>query len=161
MFFMGTDMFEGDGAAATFHSLIKSNGNGQVLAKVYATSGMTAKRMYVMTHMYSTANNGYFQPLAATASNKGLPGIASAAIASGCVGWVTIRGQALDVSSPATIEMTGSIGHAIFWGGASGMGASSSAYLGQVHQIGFLIEEATATLVADIFLTGNAYAQSQ
>ena len=160
MFFTGTDMIEGDGAAATFHALIKSQGNGQVVAETYATSGMTAKRPYVMTYQYTTSGNGWFQPLAISASNKGLVGIASAAIASGCMGWVTVRGQVLNASSPATVQMNGSMGHAVYWAGASGLAASSSAYIGALHQIGFLIEEATATYAANIFLTGNQIAQS-
>ena len=82
-------------------------------------------------------------------------GVASAAIASGCVGWVTVRGVVEDASSPATVEFTGSIGHAVFFTDSSGLGASSSAYLGAMHQCGFLIEEATATLAINIFLTGN------
>jgi hypothetical protein len=162
MFFIGTDMFEGDGAAATFHSLIKTDTNGRVLVKVYATSGMTSKDIFVITQMYTTESAGtqWLQPLVHTASNKGLVGIASASIAAGCVGWVTVRGPVDNVSSPATVEMTGSIGHAISWFGASGIGASSSAYSGAVHQIGFLLEEATGTLAANVFLTGNQYAQS-
>ena len=159
--FVGTDMFEGDGADATFNSLIKSHGNGQVVVKVYATSGMTAKRMYPLMYQYTTSDNGWFQPQVMSASNVGLPGIASAAIASGCVGWVTIRGQVSDASSPATVGFTGSIGHAVYWGGASGIGATSSAYVGAAHQIGFLIETSVTGLVAcDIFLTGNEHAQS-
>ena len=66
MFFTGTDFFEGDGAGATFHANIKSHGNGRVVVKTYATSGMTAKRMYLMQYMYTTSNNGWFQPLVAS-----------------------------------------------------------------------------------------------
>ena len=90
-----------------------------------------------------------------------MPGIASAAIASGCEGWVTIRGPVSSASSPATLLMTGSIGHAVYWdptatGALGGLTASSSAYVGALHQVGFLLSTSvTGTLVADIFLTGN------
>jgi hypothetical protein len=163
MFFTGTDMFEGDGAAATFNTVIKSQGDGQVVVKTYATSGMTAKRAYFMHQFYTTSGTGWFQPRVASILAGGLPGIASAAIASGCVGWVTVRGQVSDASFPASIEGTGSIGHAVFilthaTGALGGLGASSSAYLGASHQIGFLIETSvTATLATDIFLTGNEH----
>lgn len=162
MFFAGTDMFEGDGDAATFAANIKSVGSdGQVVVKVYATSGMTAKALYPLSFYYTTSGNCWFQPMIMSASNCGLPGIASGAIASGCVGWVTVRGKVTDASSPATVMFTGSIGHAVYWGGASGMGATSSAYIGAIHQIGVLMETSvTGTIACDIFLTGNPRAQS-
>ena len=165
MFFIDTDFAEGN-EDGTFTIHLKSGGNGQILVKVYATSGMTAKRMYPLGYFYSTSANGWFSPIGAStagASQKGLPGIASEGIATGCVGWVTIRGTVLDASSPATVDFTGSIGNAITWAGASGMSASSSSYIGAVHQIGFLIEDLStvgATNAANIFLTGNCYAES-
>ena len=165
MFFTGTDMFEGDGAAATFQTLIKSDTDGRILAKTYAESGMTAKRAYFMHTHYNSAGNGWYQPVVASTLAGGLPGIASDVIASGCIGWVTIRGKVTDASSPASIEMTGSVGHSVFilthgTGALGGMGASSSAYLGASHQIGFLIESsANASYAHTIFLTGNITCQ--
>ena len=155
MFFVGTDMFED----STLTANIKSDGAGRVLAKVYATSGMVTRTAYHIDLAYTTntgAGLSWFQPRD-VGSTIGLVGISSGAIASGCVGWVTIRGQVTATAS-ATVEFTGSIGHAVFFTTASGVGASSSAYLGLTHQIGFLMEEATATLSCDIFLTGNTYA---
>jgi len=49
-------------------------------------------------------------------------GIASVVIASGCVGWVTLRGPVSGACSPATVEFTGSIGHAVFFADESGNG---------------------------------------
>jgi hypothetical protein len=154
MFFVGTDFAESGG---TFSANIKSDGAGRILAKVYATSGMLTKTGYLLNYQYTTSDNGWFQPMAA-GSNYGLFGIASDAIASGCVGWVTIRGPVDNASSSATVQFTGSIGHAVFFTTASGMGASSSAYVAFPHQIGVLLEEATATYAVNICLTGNAYA---
>ena len=158
MFFTGTDMFEGDGDAATFHAIIKSHGNGQVVVKTYATSGWTAKRPYILSYYCATDDNiPWFSPIPSGVGAVGLVGVASGAIASGCVGWVTVRGTVIDASAPASVDFTGSIGDAVFYTDTSGMGASSSAYLGAAHQIGFLIEDlaAGATNVVNIFLTGN------
>ena len=165
MFFIGTDTFAGDGTDTTFTANIKSiPASGQVVVKVYATSGMTAKRMYPLSFKYSSDTAGWFAPIGvstAAASQQGLPGIASAAIASGCVGWVTVRGPVTAASSKATDKFTGECGHAVFWGGATGMAASSSAYIGALHQIGFLLTSATGgAAAANIFLTGNEIARS-
>ncbi|KKK48024.1 hypothetical protein LCGC14_3149310, partial [marine sediment metagenome] len=126
--------------------------------------GMLAKGPYVMSHMYATDDGAaWFQPMTVTGSLKGLVGVASAAIASGCIGWVTVRGLVDDASSPASVDFTGSIGDAVFFAGTSGLGASSSTYLGAVHQIGFLAEDLStvgATNQANIFLTGNQLAQA-
>ena len=159
MFFTGTDMFEGDGAAATFHSVIKSGGNGLVLAKVYASSNLVAKTPYNVKIGYATGGANWFQATEPTASNIGLIGIPSAAIASGCVGWVTIRGIVNDVACPAE-SLTGSVGKAIYQKGA-GLGATGSAYIGAAHQVGIQITTATnSSTTGTILLTGNFYAQS-
>lgn len=154
MFFTGTDFFE---SGATNSATIKSDGAGRILCEVYATSGMLAKSIYHIGQFYTTSGDRWLQPYT-IGSKTGLVGIASGAIASGCVGWVTIRGPVDDASSSATVQFTGSIGHAVFFADGSGMGASSSAYAGLSHQIGFLLEEGTGTYVANIFLTGNTNA---
>jgi len=154
MFFTGTDYVESGG---TFSANLKSGGDGRILCKVYATSGWLAKTLQHVSYNYTTSDNTWFQPKA-VGSGKGLVGIASDAIASGCLGWVTVRGPVTDASSSATVQFTGSIGHAVFFCDASGMGASSSAYLGLDHQIGVLLEMATGTQAANIFLMGNVYA---
>lgn len=151
MFFTGTDFFESGG---TYSATIKSDGAGRILCYVYATSGMLTKTAYHIGQFYTTSGTCWLQPYT-VGSKTGLVGISSGAIASGCCGWVTIRGPVDDASSSATVQFTGSIGHAVFLADASGMGASSSAYAGLSHQIGVLLEEATGTYVANIFLTGN------
>jgi hypothetical protein len=161
MFFTGTDNFEGDGASATFHAVIKSGTNGKQWVRVYATSGCVDQVPYICRYNYTTSGNGWFQPAAlATNPAAGLLGIPSGAIASGCVGWLQVRGAC--TCTGAAASFTGSIGHAVYWGGATGLGATGSAYVGAQHQVGFLLDEygGGGTNVADIFLTGNAYAQS-
>ena len=49
MFFTGMDMFEGDGAATTYQTLIKSDTDGRILAKTYAESGMTEREHILCT----------------------------------------------------------------------------------------------------------------
>jgi len=163
MLFVDSDFNEGD---STFSSNLKSGGNGQIMVKVYACSGMVTKCMYPVGIQYTTSGNGWFQPLGAStgaASQAGLVGIASDGIASGCVGWATVRGKVADAVAYASVDFTGSIGNAVTWWGASGMSASSSAYIGAIHQIGFLTEDLSTvgyTNVVNIFLTGNMHAQS-
>ena len=160
MFFTGTDMFEGDGAAATFHSVIKSAGNGKVVAKVYASSNLVAKTPYIVRMFYATGATQWLQATELTTSHIGLVGIPDSAIASGCVGWITVRGIVDDAAAPAT-SFTGSVGKAIYWGGATGIGCTGSAYIGAAHQIGIMITTAAnSSTTATIYLTGNMYAQS-
>ena len=160
MFFTGTDMFEGDGAAATFHSVIKSGGNGLVMAKVYASSNLVAKTPYNVNVAYGTESvANWFRCTEPTASNIGLIGIPSAAVASGCVGWVTIRGVVEDVAFPAE-SLTGSVGTAIYQKSA-GLGGTGSAFIGAVHQVGInLVTVGNESTTGTIYLTGNLYAQS-
>jgi len=160
MFFTGTDMFEGDGAAATFHSLIKSAGNGKVVAKVYASSNLVMGTPYVVRTAYATGGGAWFQATELAASSIGLVGIPTTAIASGCVGWVTVRGIVDDAQAPAE-SFTGSVGKAIYWGGATGIGCSSTTYIGAAHHVGIMITTAAnASTTCTILLTGNMYARS-
>ena len=161
MFFTGTDMFEGDGAAATFHSLIKSAGNGKVVAKVYASSNLVAKTPYMVRPYYSTADANWFQATELSASGVGLVGIPSMAIASGCVGWVTVRGIVDDAIGAAT-SFTGSVGKAVYHQGATGIGCAASTYAGLPWQIGIQLTTVTnQSTTATIYLTGNMYARQE
>lgn len=156
MFFVDTDFVEVDG---TFSANIKSDGAGRIVCKVYATSGCVLGTPYRVAYAYTTSGNGWLQPHVLDASEKGLVGIASAAIASGCEGWITVRGPVTGAQGAAT-SLTGSIGHAVYWGGATGIGATGSAFQGLVHQIGVLAEYVNESTTANIFLTGNLFAQS-
>jgi hypothetical protein len=159
MFFVDTDFHEGDGAAATFHARIKSGGNGSLWAQVYASSGCVSRTPHFVSYGYTTSGNGWLQATAISASQVGIIGLPSGAIASGCVGWVQIRGAFDNVAGPAT-SFTGSIGHAVYWGGATGLGATGSAYRGLPYHVGFLLEGVSSSTTANIFLAGNLYAQS-
>lgn len=160
MFFVDSDFFEGDGAAATFGVSLKSGGNGQVFVKVYATSGMIAKNVYIIEQNYTTADSYWMQPrVIATNPSAGLLGIPNTVVASGCVGWVQVRGP-VSAASFATASQTGEVGHAVFWASASGLKSTGSAYIGAVHQVGVLLEEIAGGNSANIYLSGKMYAQS-
>ena len=161
MFFVDSDFFEGDGADATFSARLKSGGNGKILVQVYATSGMVAKSPYRVDYGYTTSGNGWFIPQSmATNPMAGLIGVASDVCASGCVGWVQIRGP-IEAVSFAVASQTGSIGDAVSWASAAGLKATSSTYIGAVHQVGILTAQATGTNTGDIFLVGNCNAESR
>lgn len=155
MFFVNSDFYE-DG---TFAANLKSDGGGAIAVKVYATSGCVAKTPYWVTYRYPESGSHYMQATGLNASVKGLIGVASAAITSGCVGWVTIRGPVTDAAGAAT-SFTGSTGHSVYWGGATGIGATGSAFHGLIHQVGFLLEDTSSSTTANIFLVGNLNAQS-
>jgi len=159
MFFVNSDFIEGE---ATFAANLKSGGDGKVLVEVYATSGMVAKSPYRIDYGYTTNTGGrWLQPQAmATNPMVGLIGVASDVCASGCLGWVQIRGPILAVSF-AVASQTGSIGDAVSWASAAGLKATSSTYIGAVHQVGVFISEATGTNTGDILLVGNCYAESR
>jgi len=157
MFFVDSDFRESGG---TFSVTLKSNGAGAIAVKVYASSGCVVKNPYFVSYGYTTNTSGlWFQATAIGASQKGVLGVASAAIASGCCGWVTIRGPVTDAAGPAT-SFTGSCGHSVYWGGATGIGCTGSAFQGLAHQVGFLLEGTNASTTANIFLTGNLFGQS-
>jgi hypothetical protein len=157
MFFVNSDFAEGDG---TFSAQLKNAGDGRIMAKVYASGGCVSRTPYYVSYGYTTNTSAcWFQATVLTASLKGLLGVASDVIASGCMGWVTIRGPVDDAAGPAT-SFTGSCGHSVYWGGATGIGATSSAYVGYVHQVGVLMQDTNSSTTANIFLTGNLQAQS-
>ena len=156
MFFVNSDFVE----TGTFGANIKSGGDGRILVRAYASSGCVSRNPYFVSYGYTTNTSAcWFQATALSASQKGLLGVASDVIASGCMGWVTIRGPVDNAAGPAT-SFTGSCGHSVYWGGATGIGATGSAYLGLVHQVGVLLEDTNSSTTANIFLSGNLMAQS-
>lgn len=163
MIFSGTDMFEGD---STFSQGLKSGANGALYARVYCTSGMLTKSPYILKSVYATGVGMWYGAASLTGfgdSWTGLIGIASGAIASGCMGWAQIRGVVENATSPTSVDFVGSIGHAIYWGGASGLGCTTSVYTGDPTEVGMLIagsSDATATNVATILLTAQEKALS-
>ena len=90
------------------------------------------------------------------ASARTVIGIPPVAITSGCAGWFQIRGKVTGAQG-ATASFNGSYGHAVYWGGATGIGATDSQYNGALHQIGFLVEDVGGggSTTADIWLEGR------
>jgi len=127
------------------------SGGPKVSVKAYATSGMVANTPY----MVQFAGSGYNASILA-ASNYAYVGVheGGKALASGCTGWVQIRGPVDDVQF-GTADASGSQGHAVFWGAAA-VGASSSAFEGlhKVGQIGVLLESVDESTTANLYLTG-------
>jgi len=153
-FFVDSDFLESDG---TFSANLKSDGAGQILCKVYVSSGCVINTPYIVDYRYTTSGAGWLTATGLAASMRGLLGVASTAIASGCVGWITVRGPVNNVQGAAT-SFTGSVGHAVYWAGATGLGASTSTYIGLAYQVGVLLEETDASTTANIYLTGNLVA---
>jgi len=124
-------------------------GNGKVFVEAYATSGMVADTPYAIQF----GGSGYTATILA-ASIYAYVGVPESVTASGCVGWVQIRGERDGVQG-GTTDFKGSQGHAIFWGAAA-LGASTSAYAGLKHQVGILLEDlgGGGSTTANIYLTG-------
>ena len=122
MLLVGSDFIDND---ASFNTQLKREG-AKVFVQTYATSGMVADTPYAVQFMGSGYN-----ATALAASIYAYVGVHKdgEALASGCVGWVQIRGNVENVQAAAT-SVTGSVGHAVYWAGATGLGASSSANTG-------------------------------
>lgn len=90
---------------------------------------------------------------ALAASTYGVVGVANDAITSASWGWIQVEGKCSDVQCGAG-DCLGSVGHAVFWGAAA-LGASTSAYLGVLSQVGILLEEVNASTTCTIYLTGT------
>lgn len=135
---------------ASFNSQMRA-GNGNVSLRAYATSGMVADTPYAVQWMGS----GYNATILAASiyAYVGVPE-GGKAVASGCMGWVQVRGYRTGVQG-GTTDFMGSQGHSIFWGAAA-LGASTSAYQGLLHQVGVLMEDlgGGASTTANIYLTG-------
>jgi len=140
------DNINNDGSS--FNTSFRS-GNGKAFVQAYATSGMVANTPYAVTF----AGSGYAATVLA-ASIYAFVGVPERVTASGCVGWVQIRGHVEDVQASAA-ESTGSVGHIIQWH-AGTICASSSTYLGDptLGDIGMLTQEAAASTTLNIWLTG-------
>jgi hypothetical protein len=105
------------------------------------------------TPVYCLPMGSGLMATALAASTYGVVGVANEAVSSGCMGWIQIEGKASDVQCGAA-DCVGSVGHAVFWG-ATALGASTSAYLGVLSQVGMLLEEVNASTTCTIYLTGT------
>ena len=135
---------------ASFNTHMRS-GNGKVYLEAYATSGMVADTPY----MVQWGGSGYNASILA-ASNFAYVGVPDdgKAVASGCLGWVQVRGYVSGVQC-GTTDLLASQGHSVFWGAAA-LGASTSLYEGLDHQVAVLMEDlgGGASTTGNIFLTG-------
>ena len=143
---------DGADAVGSFNTQIKTDRSGKAYVNAYATSGGVIDTPYVLLWHGS----GY----AATALGTGIRGkigIPGETVGSGSLAWYQVRGFASDVQGAATSFTAGSFGHAIYWGGATGLGCSASAYVGVASQVGILMEDLGAganSTTANIWLTG-------
>ncbi len=153
MIFVGTDAFEGN--ASTYLSpMLKSAGGGKVQVMTYASQG--ASKGVLMNYNYSTSYEGW-NATALAASVKGVFGYAESSIASGCQGWVTIRGP-VDNAQAAAASFTGSLGHGVYFT-ATGIGATTTTYVGAPSQVAILREYVNESTTANIYIVGNMYAE--
>jgi len=150
MLLVGSDYIDND---SSFNTVMRKDGD-RVFVKAYATSGAAAN-----TPKYILWSGSCFAATAVVASAYGYIGVVqdANAIASGCVGWVQIRGLVSDCQAYAAAGFTGSVGHSVFILGTTvGLGATGSAYVGNpdIGQCGVLAQYANSSTTADIFLTG-------
>lgn len=142
---------DGADVVGSFNTQIKTDRSGKAYVYAYAVGGAALKTPKALLWMGS----GY----AATALNTGMNarvGIPGAVIASGCVGWFQIRGFCSDVQGAAT-SFSGSFGHAVYWGGATGLGASASAWVNVPSQVAVLAEDVGGggSTTANLWLVGD------
>lgn len=137
-----------DSDSSSFNTTFRS-GNGKAFVQAYAAGGMVADTPYAIQY----AGSGYNATILA-ASIWAYVGVPDRVTASGCVGWVQIRGERDGVQC-GTTDCLGSQGHSVFWGAAA-LGVSSSAFQGLTHQVGVLLEDlgGGASTTANMFLTG-------
>lgn len=141
------DNINDDGSS--FNTSFRS-GNGKAFVQAYATSGMVANTPYAVAFGGSSYN-----ATALIGSIYAYVGVPERVTASGCMGWVQIRGAVNDVQGAAT-SFTGSVGHNVYWAGATGLGATTSANHGNptLGAVGILLEGVSSSTTANIFLMG-------
>ena len=149
MLLMGTDYINND---ASFNLLMKRNGPS-VFLKALAATGVDENTPC----MIQFGGSGY-SATAIAASNVCYVGVpeGTQSVGVGSWGWFQITGPVDDVQGD-TASFTGSIGHAVYWAGATGLGATSSGYVGaspSVGRIGTLRASVSGGTTADIFLVG-------
>ena len=155
MLFSGTDFINSD-ASTYIAPTIKTGDYGKVFVKAYASSGAAVDTGKLLNYGHSTGYEGYMAT-ALIASVKGLFGYTEAAVASGCVGWFTVRGF-VDSAQGQTGSFQGSIGHAVYFC-ASGIGVADGAFNGGMSQIGIIHADVNACTTATIYLVGNMQAE--
>jgi len=142
---------------SSFNTMFHADG-GKVFIQAYATSGIVANTPMLVQFMGSGYNATLISACTSEAGFGGYPKDGKA-LASGCVGWVQVRGKIEDVQAFVATGFTGSVGHSVFMGAtatAGGFGATSSANVGNgaIGQIGVLLEAASGSLTTTMYLTG-------
>ncbi|KKL55586.1 hypothetical protein LCGC14_2253960 [marine sediment metagenome] len=148
MMIVGSDFIDNN---TSFNTVMKRNGPN-VFVQAYAESGIVANTPMAVQFMGSGYNATVL--IGSVYGYVGLPED-GASLASGCVGWVQIRGKASDVQG-GTASFKGSVGHNVYWAGGTGLGATVSGNVGNqdIGQVGVLLEEADDSTTALIYLTG-------
>ena len=125
------------------------SGNGKAFVKAYAGGGMVANTPYAVQFSASLYNATVL-----VASIWGMVGVPVGVVASGCTGWVQVRGHVEDVQASAA-ESIGSVGHMISWH-AGTICASSSTHIGSpyIGDVGMLTKYANSSTTLNIYLTG-------
>lgn len=125
------------------------SGNGKAFVKAYAGGGMVANTPYAIQFSASLYNATVL-----AASIWGMVGVPERVCASGCTGWVQVRGNVEGVQA-SVAESTGSVGHIIQWH-AGTICASSSTHIGSPYtgDVGMLTQEAEASTTLNIWLNG-------
>jgi len=132
-------------------------GDGKVFIQAYAENGITANE----PRLVQWGGSGFVATSISATGQLGFCGYPQEgkALASGCVGWVQIRGKIEEVQGFVATAFTGSVGHAVVMGAtatARGLHATSGANTGNpaVGQVGVLLEAASGSLTTTVYLTG-------
>ena len=147
MMIIGSDFIDNN---ASFTTSAKRNG-AKVYLKAWAESGVDENTPCAIQF----GGSGY-TATALVASIYAYVGVpeGTQSVGAGSWGWFQIRGPVDDVQGP-TLSFTGSIGHNVYWAGATGLGASSSANIGSpALGVGILTQAASSSTTANIYLTG-------
>jgi len=149
MLLMGSDFIDNN---ASFNTQMKRNGPN-IYLWAYAASGTDENSPALIQHMGSGYN-----ATALAASLMGFIGVpeGTQSVGAGSWAWYQIRGKVEDVQGAAT-SFTGSVGHGIYYGAATGLGATGSSYIGgspSVGRVGVLLQYANESTTADIYLEG-------
>jgi len=148
MLLVGSDFIDNN---ASFNTKLKRDG-AKVFVQAIALAGVDENTPV----MVQFGGSGYCASALAD-SNYAYIGVpeGTQSIGVGSVGWLQIRGPVTDVQGAAT-SMTGSVGHAVYWAGATGLGATVSGNVGNldIGQIGILTEEVSSSTTGNIYLTG-------
>jgi len=151
MLHVNTD-FTPDALAASFNTGMKVDPTGsKIYVQAYTNDGLTSNEVAMVIYDGSS-----YLATAPEVSVRAYIGFMAAALASGCLGWAQIRGVVSNCVTAAG-SFTGSVGHAVSWGAtaSAGLHASDSFYQTLDHQVGWLVQAATATTSTKLFLAGR------